>query len=476
MTKKELFSIENGKINRNGNTVLEDLSLCIYQGEITGIIFDSILDQHVFCGFLKGEFLPESGSVYLYGKQVSLCKLVDQLSAMVSVIGSKGNLIDSITVEDNVFLFSDRSKCFSETKEYRQKLMELWERFQLSGEVPKRVKNLNVKQKVIIGLLKAYVEEKKIVVFDGITDVLSEEEMNEIFKLVKMLKEDISFLVTVGFEDVVVKCSDAFAVIQNGKTTYMGRTEILHKNLNEILKSLLLGHFDRDYAIQDYKTVTEKKEKEVFRIMNGSTDYLNELSFSMGVGEILKIYCADEESKNHFWGILTGERSLVRGWMTLDGKAFSPRNMTQAIKMGAGFVTEAPYRTMMMDNLNVLENLSIPLNEKISGFWWSRKYLESVWRLFPYIASRKERIKNMDNEQLQKIAYEKWALYLPKFLVIENPFFDLDVNMREITINMIENLREKGISILILTSSFSTMKKIKGRTIYLKKGKMEEKW
>lgn len=303
--------------------------------------------------------------------------------------------------------------------------------------------------------------KKKIVVFDGITDVLSEEEMNEIFKLVKMLKEDISFLVTVGFEDVVVKCSDAFAVIQNGKTTYMGRTEILHKNLNEILKSLLLGHFDRDYAIQDYKTVTEKKEKEVFRIMNGSTDYLNELSFSMGVGEILKIYCADEESKNHFWGILTGERSLVRGWMTLDGKAFSPRNMTQAIKMGAGFVTEAPYRTMMMDNLNVLENLSIPLNEKISGFWWSRKYLESVWRLFPYIASRKERIKNMDNEQLQKIAYEKWALYLPKFLVIENPFFDLDVNMREITINMIENLREKGISILILTSSFSTMKRLR---------------
>lgn len=475
MAKREIFSVENGKIIKNENTVLEDLSLHIFEGEITGIIFDSILDQQVFLAFLIGDVMPDSGSFYIQGEQENPGSLLKLLSSIVSVIGIKSKLITSITIEDNIFLFTDKN-FFSSEKEYRCRLKKLWEKFQISEEIPKKVRELTAKQKVIIELLKAYVEKKKIVVLDGISGVFSEEDMEDIFSLIFKMKEKMSFLVTVGFEEVVVKRSDMLLIVQNGKTTYMGQTEVLHKKLKDILKILLLGRSDKENILKNDQSVEKKKEKKVFSIIEGSTSYLQKITLSISTGELLKIYCADEEGKRHFWEMISGETSLTSGKMVLGEREFRPKNMAQSIRKGVGFIPETPYRTMTMENLSVLENLSIPLDEKVVGFWWCKKYMESVWKLFPRLGSKKEKVQDMDNIQLQRLMYEKWSLYLPRLIVIENPFSDMDVNMREITVNMIQKLQRKGIAIIVLTSNFTTMKEIRGKSSYLKKGKMKEEW
>lgn len=475
MAKREIFSVENGKIIKNGNIALEDLSLHIFEDEITGIVFDSILDQQVFLSFLTGDIIPESGNFYIYGKQKTSDKLSKLLPSMVAIVGMKSKLIPSITIADNIFLFTDNNVFFSE-KTYRRKLETLWSQFEISDEIPRKVRDLTIKQKVIIELLKAYVEKKKIVVLDGIAGIFSEKDMEEIFTLVYKMKEKMSFLVTVGFEETVVKHSDVLIIVQNGKTTYMGQTKVLNKKLNEILKILLLGRADREEKLKKYQSIAKKKEKHIFTIVNGSTSYLQDISFSLSTGELLKVYCVDEESKRHLWEMIAGEISLTGGNMFLEDIEFRPKSMNQSVKRGVGFIPETPYRTMMLENMSVLENLSIPLDKKIIGFWWYKKYVESVWKLFPQVRSRREKIRDMDNSQLQHLVYEKWSLYLPKLIVIENPFSDMDVNMREITVNMINNLQQKGIAIIILTSNFTTMKEIQGKSIYLKKGRIREKW
>lgn len=133
---------------------------------------------------------------------------------------SKSKLLSSITIEDNIFLFSDR-KLFLDQKEYRERFQKLRTELNISDDMPHKVRNLSAKEKVIIELLKAYEERKKIVILDEITSLLSEKDLGEVFSLIDKMKSQMSFLVTVGFEDFIMEWMESIAVVQNGRTTFV---------------------------------------------------------------------------------------------------------------------------------------------------------------------------------------------------------------------------------------------------------------
>lgn len=89
------------------------------------------------------------------------------------------------------------------------------------------------------------------------------------------------------------------------------------------------------------------------------------------------------------------------------------------------------------------------------------KYTRSVSDFLQNDELNKKKLKNIGNAELQKLAYEKWLVYQPKIVIIENPFTDMDINMREITRKMIGALQKRGIGVILLTANFAIMNKIK---------------
>ena len=56
-------------------------------------------------------------------------------------------------------------------------------------------------------------------ILDEITSLLSEKDLGEVFSLIDKMKSQMSFLVTVGFEDFIMEWMESIAVVQNGRTT-----------------------------------------------------------------------------------------------------------------------------------------------------------------------------------------------------------------------------------------------------------------
>ena len=106
--KRELLNIEGGKIKKGNNVIFDDLSLELFQGEITGIVFDDILEQKLFIDMLLGDVLLYSGKIFVNEERKAYEEAARLLKQQVAVIGSKSKLLSSITIEDNIFLFSDR--------------------------------------------------------------------------------------------------------------------------------------------------------------------------------------------------------------------------------------------------------------------------------------------------------------------------------------------------------------------------------
>lgn len=472
--KKELLNIQSGKIKKENNVIFDDLSLELFQEEIAGIVFDDILEQKLFINMMLGDIILYSGRIFINEERKTYEEAARLLKQQVAVISSKSKLLPSITIEDNIFLFSDK-KIFLDQKEYRERFLKLMNELGISDDMPHKVRNLSSKEKVIIELLKAYEEKKKIVILDEITSLLSEKDLREIFTLINKMKSQMSFLITVGIEDFIMDWMETIVVVQNGRTTFVSGISQLNCKLSKVLKALI--YENKSEMFNAYGRNVINRQKDVLKINNVSTRYLKDINFTLGSGELLKIYYSDEKSKDSFWKMFSGEEDIEAGQIYISEKLYKVSNMSQAVQEGIGFITEAPYRSMILENMSAIENVSIPLHEKVRGFWYSKKYVKSVSDFLQNNELNKNKLKNIGNAELQKLAYEKWLMYQPKIILIENPFTDMDVNMREITRKMIGALRKRGVGVILLTANFTIMNKIKGESMFLKHGVLtREEW
>ncbi len=472
--KTELLNIQSGKIKKENNVIFDDLSLELFQEEIAGIVFDDILEQKLFINMMLGDIILYSGKIFINEERKTYEEAARLLKQQVAVISSKSKLLPSITIEDNIFLFSDK-KIFLDQKEYRERFLKLMNELGISDDMPHKVRNLSSKEKVIIELLKAYEEKKKIVILDEITSLLSEKDLREIFTLINKMKSQMSFLITVGIEDFIMDWMETIVVVQNGRTTFVSGISQLNCKLSKVLKALI--YENKSEMFNAYGRNVINRQKDVLKINNVSTRYLKDINFTLGSGELLKIYYSDEKSKDSFWKMFSGEEDIEAGQIYISEKLYKVSNMSQAVQEGIGFITEAPYRSMILENMSAIENVSIPLHEKVRGFWYSKKYVKSVSDFLQNNELNKNKLKNIGNAELQKLAYEKWLMYQPKIVLIENPFTDMDVNMREITRKMIGALRKRGVGVILLTANFTIMNKIKGESMFLKHGVLtREEW
>ena len=170
----------------------------------------------------------------LEGKEEDYETAARKLSKYTAVIGRKSGLISSISIEDNIFLFSDKS-CFIRQKNYRERLRKLKEQFRILPDIPDRQQELTIKERIMVELLKAYVGRKRIVVLQDVIGALAKPEIEELFAFLNQIKGEMTFLVIAGFEEVGIRHLDRLVLVQNGRTIAMSQLMIRKKGLNQIL-------------------------------------------------------------------------------------------------------------------------------------------------------------------------------------------------------------------------------------------------
>lgn len=471
--KTEVIVIENGGVMQNQIPVFKDLSLQIFEGEIAGLAFDNLMEQRFFLELLEGQRPLSSGRICLEGKEEDYETAARKLSKYTAVIGRKSGLISSISIEDNIFLFSDKS-CFIRQKNYRERLRKLKEQFRILPDIPDRQQELTIKERIMVELLKAYVGRKRIVVLQDVIGALAKPEIEELFAFLNQIKGEMTFLVIAGFEEVGIRHLDRLALVQNGRTIAMSQLMIRKKGLNQILQVLINESGKPDRLMTHFSKEMSKERKVVLKAENVCTEFLENFEIEMENGEIQKIYYSDERTKEHLWGMFTGENRIVGGHIYLDQKEYRIHDIAEAVKSGVGFIVEKPYQNELMDNITAVENISMPLQEKVKGYWMFRKYRQSVESYIKEMHLEERKIRNLNSLERQKIVYEKWLLYMPKVLICHNPFADIDINMQELTMKMLKVLQKRGIAILILTSNLYTMNKIPGKSSYYYQGKRIE--
>lgn len=470
--RQELLSVDNGKLKQDGSTVFDGLYLHLFNREIAGIICDDIQTKRRLNQFLVGEVTLDSGHLFIGEKKISTEDSARLFPKITVLINKKSELVDSLTVEENVFLFSD-SAVFVNSKKYAIRFQALAEELDIHIATGQRPSELAAGERILVELMRAYVEKKRLVILDDVSGYLQRSEVETVFAVLTRLKQlNMTFLVGIGFEDeylqkigriTVMKNGRTISVIEPEKTDFQAYVRRLYFNEKTIRLSTKKkpGNLHRAY------------EQPALEFRHVSSSVLKDIDFSVGQGELLKIHCYDDRSCSRLIALLKGEDKPISGGIFCAGAPYRAENVFSAVHHGVCFLEECSYDTMLFGNMSVVENLGIPCGEKIRHFWMFRRYSESIvkqlGKKFGTITADTP-VRNQKSNVLLQIAYYRWLLYYPKVIVCINPFTDVDIYMREKAIDMIHQYLERGIAVILVTSNYYTADKFEGKTFHISNG------
>jgi ABC-type sugar transport system ATPase subunit len=472
--KEELIVIENGIIEKRGHPIFKGLYLHIYKKEILGIIFDSVIERKCLLDFFKGNYSLNSGRFYIEGQKINLGDNDKYCKNNITVIEKSSKLISTLNIEENIFIFADKKNTVN-NKKYKEDIHIIIQQFNIDVNISKAVIKLTPKERVIVELIKAYVEGKKIIVLTHITGFLKKNELEEIYLLLMQLQNSgMTFVVVESFEDIVFEWTNQLVIIQSGKTVGIFEPKSINRHLiySVLMKDQKQKNMDNINKIE----LSEKNDKIPVLEFNAiCTNIISDLNITVEAGEILKIYYMDDESCEHIVELLKGLRRPLSGEISLAGQDYKVDDVYQAVGKGICFIEESPYENMLFYNMNVRDNLSLALSGKITMFWFRKRYIKSVDQFIKSFWGQdiaEIKLRKLEPRILQQIAYYKWYLYAPKVVVCIKPFTEADIHLQEMTIEMISLLKARGISIIILTPNFSELYRVDGEILYIKKGQV----
>lgn len=472
---EDLLVIENGKMRRDGREIFRQLQLTIYQAEILGILFGNILEQKNFILLLLGEVSLDSGKIRFERDRIGL-KTSGLFQKHVSVVDRNCKLIDSLSISANVLLFAPFMKRYTvNDKRYDLHLRKLAKQFQVDIPLDAPVTSLTTRERIVVELLKAYVEQKKLVVLEGVLDSLNYDDAQAVLSVIFRLKHvGMTFLILESVENLLLDWIDRLVVIRNGKTQWIFASG--DANRQQIYTALLGEKRSKGQSkrIQTSFSLAEGRYPAL-RFKRVSTEILRNINFTVEKGEILRICFLDEPSFNHFVEILKGYRRPLTGQISIIHKPYSIQHSHQSVDKGLCFIEEAPYETMAIHGMTILDHICLPLSKKIPRLWMKRRFVQHIRKQIndllggDYADTYPQKQSSVN---MLRIAYLKWLIYNPAVVICVKPFAELNFHLRRATEEMIEMLSDRGIAVVILTLNLAESTKSDAGTIYIRNGEI----
>ena len=225
----------------NGRTVLKDINLYLKRSENVVVLGKSGIGKSVLIKCIVGLVQPDSGSLKVFGKEVSEmnAKELNNLRTKVGFIFQGNALYDSMTVRENLEFPLRRNKILKDKKEIEELIVDALENVGLLEAIDKMPAELSGGMKKRIGLARTLILKPEIILYDepttGLDPLTSKEISNLILKIQTKYKAS-SIVITHDLNCAKIT-SNRMLILQDGVFLAKGTFEELQNSDNEWVRS-----------------------------------------------------------------------------------------------------------------------------------------------------------------------------------------------------------------------------------------------
>jgi general nucleoside transport system ATP-binding protein len=457
-----------------------DLDVC--RGEIHALLGENGAGKTTLMNVLYGLARPDEGQILLDGHAVEIASPSDAIRRGISMVHQHFMLVPVLSVAENVILGAETmaNPVFIGRAEARRRIGELARRFGFELDPDARVGSLSVGQQQRVEILKALYRDAQILVLDEPTAVLTPQETEEIFGLLRRLAGDGRSIIFISHKLYeVLEIADRITVIRRGKV--IGERKPADTTENE-LAALMVGraveltadrgqsHVGRPMLRIEGLKVLDPRKREV----------IPGLSLEIRAGEILGIAGVAGNGQDELVEAIVGMRTLAAGALNLDGQdvtGFSPRKMNEA---GVAYVPGDRHRFGLILSFPVYDNLIL------TGYYappFARSFLRNDEAI---IASARDQVQKYDirtpspssltatlsGGNQQKVVVAREFDRPLKLLVLDQPTRGLDVGSIEFIHRQIIAKRDAGTAVLLVSAELDEVMEMSDRIAVMFRGRI----
>ncbi len=474
--KKELIRIIDANKKILGRSIFKDFYFNAFKGEIIYMIGLSESARIEFANILHGNSHFDSGIIYVneilretYSKQ-------DSNDLGIVFISNRMKLIPELSIAENIFVIKNNGldKILFNKKAIVKEADILLKEMGMQFSSGMKARELTGAQQNIIELIKTQIVGAKLIILDDITHDYTTKEYRQLIQILRILKnKGVSILIQSMRMGKLISEANRTMIIKSGKVA----KTFYDLPISESLVHKILTEIDKPKNILNF---SDKKGKIIFRVENLVNDKLAGVSLSLREGEVLGLFDEEYEDNYALYEAVFGYRGAFSGNIFLDNKLFIPKNIKTAKKRGIGLLPQEIAENGIIPNLSILENVTINIWDKMTNFSGviKKRYLEILIKdICKALNISKDTLLssayNADIYTLQKAAFHRWIMAKPKMVFLLKPFSSVDAISRDIIIEQVENLSNKKIGTVVISSNLEEIVNLCDRVIFFSHGKIK---
>ena len=466
-----LLSTEGVIKEFSGVRVLDNINIDIQPGEIFGILGENGAGKSTLLKIISGIYTPSFGSLALNGEKVTINTPMEAKKLGISMIPQEFNLIDTLTVFENIFLGSEICKgVLLNKQQMRQTTVDLLNELQTDLSPNAVISNLSVAQKQMVEIAKALVHDSKVLIMDEPTTVLTNHEVEILFHLMEKLKsKGVTILFISHKLKEVKRICDRILILRDGEQISI--SDVAGIDVHDMARKMVgreLNTIFPDKVQPGIEVVLKVDGLNVPKV-------LHDISFHLKKGEILGFSGLVGAGRTELAESLMGLRQISSGQIEINGKKVEIKSPSDALKQKLGYLSEDRKGKGLLLNFRIPENITLISLKKYTRFFLqkkkeAKKASEYVKQFNIKASSLNSELEFLSGGNQQKVYFSKWMDTDPEILILDEPTRGIDVNAKKDMYHFIRSLVDTGVSCIVISSELEEIIGLCSRVLIMREG------
>ncbi len=469
------LSMQNIYKSFGANNVLDNVDFTLATGEICALLGENGAGKSTLMNILGGVLQADSGKIVIDGEERAFLSPVDSLDAGIGFIHQELNLINDLTIYENMFITHLQKKgAFLDAKTMQEKTAELFAKMNITLDPRTMVRDLDASYKQIVEICRALMQEASIIIMDEPTTSLTEPEIQRVFAMMRTLREQGVGIIFISHKlGEVMEICDRYTVLRDGKMVAAGAVKDTD---TKKLAAYMVGH----EVNTDVLTREIKLGDEVLRL-EGLSDgkYFEDISLTVHAGEVLGVTGLLGDGRSElFQSVFGAMGKSYTGKVTLGGREVHITNTYQALEEGIAYLPRNRKENAILKDMSIIDNGSIVELPKIKKHRFfidfdkqDKLFSKQMEELRIKMGAKSDPITSLSGGNQQKVVLAKWLMCGPRVLILDNPTQGVDVGAKEEIYGIIHRLATEGVAIIVLSSEAQEIIRVCDRSIVMFHGR-----
>ena len=458
---------------------LEGVGFRLFPGEVHSLMGENGAGKSTLIKALTGVYALDSGTISLDGSPVSFSGPGQAQQAGISTVYQEVNLLPNLTVAENIMLGREPRRLGGISwGAMRRRAAELLAGLNLDIDPGSLLGDHSLAVQQLVAIARAVDVDAKVLVLDEPTSSLDADEVAELFRVIRGLRDSgVAILFVSHFLDQVYEISDRLTVLRNGRlvgeyrTEDLLRIELVQKMIGKDLAVL----DDLERRVHNSTTETDSEEPAVLSATGlGRKGSVEPFDLEVNPGEIVGVAGLLGSGRTELARILTGIDRADAGELRVDGRASRFRTPRAALRRRVAYASENRRAEGIIGDLSVRDNIALALQ---SDRGWLRRIPRKRQDELAasYIAALHIRpadpdalVRNLSGGNQQKVLLARWLATAPRLLVLDEPTRGIDIGAKAEIQRLVAELAENGMSVLFISAELEEVLRLSHRVVVMR--------